>query len=85
MDPRRSRQSWDRYLLRVIKPHLVTTHSIAVDVYVSQDSDHELDCKLKDVLGPCNFNKNEATVYDEFENSIQFNGDRYEVSLPWKD
>ena len=28
---------------------------------------------------------NEATVYDEFESSIQFSGKRYEVSLPWKE
>jgi len=27
--------------------NLVTTHSMAVDAYMSQDSDHMLDCKLK--------------------------------------
>jgi len=67
--------------------NLVTTHLMAVDAYVSQDGDHELDCKLKMFwdLESLGIKQNEATVYDEFENSIRFNGDRYEVSLPWKD
>jgi len=63
--------------------NLVTTHSMAVDAYVSQDSDHELDCKLKMFwdLESLGIKENEATAYDNFENNIRFNGDRYEVTL----
>ena len=59
---------------------------MTVDTHVSQDSDQELDKKLKRFwdLESLGIQPNEATVYDEFENSIQFNGERYEVSLPWK-
>ena len=51
---------------------------MAVDLHVSQDSDHDFDCKLKvfwdhESLG---IQQNEATVYDELENNIRFNGDR---------
>ena len=59
---------------------------MTVDTHVSQDSDQELDKKLKTFwdLESLGIQPNEATVYDEFENTIQFNGERYEVSLPWK-
>ena len=29
--------------------------------------------------------KNKVSVYDEFESTIRFNGERYKVSLPWKE
>ena len=65
----------------------VVTHTMAVDTHVSQDSDQELDKRLKMFwdLESLGIQPNEATVYDEFESSIQFNGKRYEVSLPWKE
>ena len=67
--------------------NLVVTHTMAIDMHVSQDNDQELDKKLKMFwdLESLGIQPNEATVYDEFESSIQFNGERYEVSLPWKE
>ena len=66
--------------------NLVVTHTLTVDTHVSQDSDQELDEKLKTFwdLESLGIQPNKTTVYDEFENTIQFNGERYEVSLPWK-
>ena len=67
--------------------NLVVTHTMAVDTHVSQDSDQELDKRLKMFwdLESLGIQPNEATVYDKFESSIQLNGKRYEVSLPWKE
>ena len=67
--------------------NLVVTHTMAVDTHVSQDSNQQLDKRLKMFwdLESLGIQPNEATVYDEFKSSIQFNGKQYEVSLPWKE
>jgi len=67
--------------------NLVLTHTMAVDMHISEDNDQDLDHKLKMFwdLGAIGIQPNEATVYDEFESTIQFNGERYEVSLTWKE
>ena len=53
---------------------------MAVITHVSQDSDQELNkIIIEDVLGPW-IQPNKATVYNEFESSILFNG---EDVLPW--
>ena len=67
--------------------NLVVTHTMAVDMHISEDNDQDLDHKLKMFwdLEAIGIPPNEATVYDEFESTIQFNGERYEVSLPWKE
>ena len=67
--------------------NLVVTHTMTTDAYVSQDTDQELDRKLKLFwdLESLGIRPNEATVYTEFENTIRFSGGRYEVSLPWKE
>ena len=74
-------------LLSRISTHLVTAHSMAVDAYTLQDSDRELDCKLKMFwdLESLGILKDEVTVYDEFKSTIRFNGKRYKVSFPWKE
>ena len=66
--------------------NLVVTHTLTVDICTSQDSDQELDKKLKIFwdLESLRIQPNEATAYDKFENTIQFNGEKYEISLPWK-
>ena len=67
--------------------NLVVTHTMAVNMYVSEDNDQDLDHKLKMFwdLEAIGIQPNEATVYDEFESTIQFNGERYKVSSPWKE
>ena len=66
--------------------NLVVTHTMAVDMHISEDN-QDLDHKLKMFwdLEAIGIQPNEATVYDEFENTIQFNGERYEASLPWEE
>ena len=67
--------------------NLVVTHALTIDTHEPQDADRELDKKLKMFwdLESLGIQKNEVSVYDEFESTIRFNGKRYEVSLPWKE
>jgi len=56
---------------------------MANDAHVSPDIDQQLNKKLN--LESLGIQLNEVTVYDEFESTIHFNGERYEISLPWKE
>ena len=58
-----------------------------VDAYVLDDSDQKLDSKLKMFwdLESFGIKENEPDVYGEFEKGIQFKGDRYKVTLVWKE
>ena len=67
--------------------NLITTHVMTIDSYVPDDSTQDLDNRLKmfwdfESLG---IHPKECTVYEEFENTVKFTENRYEVSLPWKD
>ena len=65
---------------------LVTTHALAVDTYTPEDSKQDLDSRLKAFwdLESIGIKSNEYSVYQEFEKTIKFKDNRYEVSLPWK-
>ncbi|XP_065917691.1 uncharacterized protein [Dysidea avara] len=67
--------------------NLVVTHTMVIDAHISQDTDQELDKKLKMFwdLESFGIQPNKVTVYNEFESTIRFNSERYEVSLPWKE
>lgn len=68
------------------QPCYCTTHTLAVDGYSPEDSKQDLDSKLKAFwdLESIGIKSNECSVYQEFEKMITFKGNRYEVSLPWK-
>lgn len=59
------------------------THTLKIEACAIE---HNLDNQLKqfwelEALGICS---DEPSVYDQFMQRITFNGERYEVSLPWK-
>ena len=64
--------------------NLVTTHALLVDTYQPQES---LDHQLKQFwdLESMGIRPDECSVYDNFEKGILCNGERYQVSLPWKE
>ena len=64
--------------------NLVTTHALLVDTYQPQES---LDHRLKQFwdLESMGIWPNEHSVYDNFEMGILCNGERYQVSLSWKE
>lgn len=64
----------------------LVTHSLHVDTVLFQDT-QILDDRLKAFwdLESFGISNLERTVYDEFQDKIQFSNGRYEVSLPWKD
>ena len=67
--------------------NLITTHTLMVDTYVLDDNEQRLDNKLKMFwdLESLGIKEGEPDVYGEFEKGISFKGDRYEVTLPWKE
>ena len=67
-----------------ISTNLVITHALFVDAYQPQES---LDHCLKQFwdLESMGIQPRECSVYDKFENGIAYDGERYQVSLPWKE
>ena len=63
--------------------NLVSTHALIVIGYQLQES---LNNQLKGFwnLESMGFQSEEHSVYDEFKKCITYNGERYEVKLPWK-
>ena len=66
--------------------NLVATHALSVDVYTPEDTKQDLDSRLKAFwdLESLGIKPDECSVYQEFEKTIEFKDNRYEVSLPWK-
>ena len=66
--------------------NVATTHSMTIDAYVPEESLQELDNRLKMFWDLESFvvNQNESSVYQEFQKEVTRKGNRYEVSLPWK-
>ena len=67
--------------------NLVTTHALKVDTYRSDDSEQKLENRLKMFwdLESFGIKEGETDVYGEFMKGISFKGNRYEVTLPWKE
>ena len=63
---------------------LSTTHALRIDSY---PMDQSLDDHLKRFweLESLGIMKDESSVYEKFVQQISFNGQRYQVSLPWKE
>ena len=63
---------------------LASTHTLKVDTLSAEPS---LDDRLKQFweLESLGVMENETSVYDKFVQQIRFDGQRYEVSLPWKE
>ena len=61
-----------------------STHTLRVDAVVAEPS---LDDQLKKFweLESFGISKDESPVYEKFLQQIRFDGQRYEVSLPWKE
>ena len=73
-----------RGLQTAVNLTLTSTHTLKVDTCKMEPS---LDDRLKqfwelESLGVMN---NESSVYEKFVQEIRFDGQRYEVSLPWKE
>ena len=66
--------------------NIATTHSMMIDAYVPEESSQELDNRLKMFwdLESFGVNQNESSVYQEFQKEVTHKGNKYEVSLPWK-
>ena len=64
--------------------NLVTTHALLVDTHQPQES---LDYQLKQFwdLESMGIRPDECSIYDTFEKGILCSGERYQVSLPWKE
>ena len=76
----------EEFLCQGTVVNLITTHTLVVDAYSPEDSKQDLNGKLKAFwdLESIGIMSNECNVYQEFEKSIALKGNRYEVSLPWK-
>ena len=76
-----SKESYPGSLINV-----ATTHSMMIDACVPEESLQELDNRLKMFwdLESFGVNQNESSVYQEFQKEVTHKGNRYEVSLPWK-
>ena len=63
---------------------LTSTHALKIDTCTLEPN---LDNRLKQFweLESLGITKNEASVYGKFVQQILFDGQRYEVSLPWKE
>ena len=63
---------------------LTSTHALKIDTCPLEPN---LEDRLKQFweLESLGITKNEASVYDKFVQQIRFDGQRYEVSLPWKE
>ena len=70
--------------LKDTSTNLVMTHTLFVDTYQPQES---LDHCLRQFwdLDSMGIQSRERSVYDKFENGITYDGERYQVSLPWKE
>ena len=64
--------------------NLITTHALRVDAYQPQES---LDHRLKQFwdLESMGIQSEECSMYEKFEKGILHDGERYQVSLPWKE
>ena len=63
---------------------LTATHTLRIDTYpVEQNLDDQL--KRFWELESLGITKDEPSVYDKFVQQISFNGQRYQVSLPWRE
>ena len=63
---------------------LTATHALKIDTHpVEQNLDNQL--KQFWELESLGIMKNESSVYDKFVQQISFDGQRYQVSLPWKE
>ena len=76
-----SEESYPDFVINV-----ATTHSMMIDAYIPEECLQELDGRLKMFwdLESFGVNQNESSVYQEFQKEITHKGNRYEVSLPWK-
>ena len=63
---------------------LVSAHTLRIDTYSVETS---LDSRLTQFweLESLGIMKNETSVYEKFVQQIKFDGQRYEVKLPWKE
>ena len=63
---------------------LISTYALKIDTCTLEPN---LDDRLKQFweLESLGITKNEASVYDKFVQQIRFDGQRYEISLPWKE
>ena len=63
---------------------LTATHALKIDTHpVEQNLDNQL--KQFWELESLGIMKNESSVYDKFVQQISFDGQRYQLSLPWKE
>lgn len=71
---------------QVSSVNLVSTHALMIDIYQPQEEAQGLDSQLKMFwdLEAMGIQPKEHSVYDKFEKDIVHVGDRYQVSLPWK-
>ena len=63
---------------------LVSAHTLKIDTYCVESS---LDDRLSQFweLESLDIMKNETSVYEKFVQQIKFDGQKYEVKLPWKE
>lgn len=68
---------------QIASTNLVMTHTLLVDAYQPQEL---LDHCLKQFwdLESMGIQPRECSIYVKFENGVVYNGERYQVSLPWK-
>jgi len=64
----------------------ITTHTLSVDAYTTDNSLQELDTTLKMFwdLESLGVKHDETSVYQDFQKDIRFRDGQYEVSVPWK-
>ena len=67
----------------VSKPTALITH-VLTTVSKEKSSLEDQLCKFWE-LEALGIREGESTVYDQFSSQVKFDGNRYEVSLPWKD